>query len=66
MSKSVGDFLLGTIAVITLSLIAVGCAHYATSPEAWHAGSHTEGCNGDDNCGCYEKLIKADKERAEK
>lgn len=66
MSKSVGDFLLGTIAVITLSLIAVGCVHYATSPEAWYAGSHAEGCNGDDNCGCYEKLIKVYKERAEK
>ena len=66
MSKSVGDFLLGTIAVITLSLIAVGCVHYATSSKAWYAGSHTEGCNGDDNCGCYEKLIKANKERAEK
>ena len=66
MSKSVGDFLLGTIAVITLSLIAVGCVHYATSSKAWYAGSHTEGCNGTNDCGCYEKLIKADKERAEK
>ena len=66
MSKSVGDFLLGTIAVITLSLIAVGCVHYATSSKAWYAGSHTEGCNGTNDCGCYEKLIKANKERAEK
>ena len=66
MSKSVGDFLLGTIAVITLSLIAVGCVHYATSPEAWYAGSHTEGCNGTNDCGCYKKLIQMDREGAVK
>ena len=66
MSKSVGDFLLGTIAVITLSLIAVGCVHYATSSKAWYAGSHTEGCNGTNDCGCYEKLIQMDRERAGK
>ena len=66
MSNKVKDFLLGTIAVIVLSLIAVGCVHYATSPEAWYSGSHTEGCNETNDCGCYEKLIKADKERAGK
>ena len=65
MSK-VKDFLLVTIAVIVMSIAAVACTHYATSSKAWYAGSHTEGCNGDDNCGCYQKLIKADKERAEK
>lgn len=66
MSNKVKDFLLVTITVIVTSIAAVGCVHYATSPEAWHAGSHTEGCNGTNDCGCYEKLIKADKERAEK
>lgn len=66
MSNKVKDFLLVTIAVITLSLIAVGCVHYATSPEVWYAGKHIKSCNGTDNCGCYEKLIKADKERAGK
>lgn len=65
MSK-IKDFLLVTIAVITLSLIAVGCVHYATSSKAWYAGSHTKDCSGTNDCGCYEKLIKADKERAEK
>ena len=66
MSNKVKDFLLVTIAVITMSLVTVVCIHYATSSKAWYAGSHTEGCNGTNNCGCYEKLIKADKERAEK
>lgn len=66
MSNKVKDFLLVTIAVIVMSLIAVACTHYATSSKAWYAGSHTEGCNGTNDCGCYEKLIKADKERAEK
>ena len=66
MSNKVKDFILVTIAVIVTSIAAVGCVHYATSPEAWYAGSHTEGCNGTNDCGCYEKLIKADKERAEK
>ena len=65
MSK-VKDFILVTIAVITLSLIAVGCVHYATSPETWYAGSHTEGCNGTNDCGCYKKLIQMDRERAGK
>lgn len=66
MSNKVKDFLLVTIAVIVMSLIAVACTHYATSSKAWYAGSHTEGCNGTNDCGCYKKLIKADKERAEK
>ena len=60
------DFLLVTIAVIVMSIVAVACTHYVTSPEAWYAGSHTEGCNGTTDCGCYDKLIKADKERAGK
>ena len=66
MSNKVKDFILVTITVIVTSIAAVGCVHYATSPETWYAGSHTEGCNGTNDCGCYEKLIKADKERAEK
>ena len=66
MSNKVKDFMLVTIAVITLSLIAVGCVHYATSSKAWYAGSHTEGCNGTNDCGCYEKLIQMDREGAVK
>lgn len=66
MSNKVKDFLLVTIAVIVMSLIAVACTLYATSSKAWYAGSHTEGCNGTNDCGCYDKLIKTDKERAGK
>lgn len=66
MSNKVKDFLLGMIAVIILSITVVCCVHYATSSKAWYAGTHTEGCNGTNDCGCYEKLIKADKERAGK
>ena len=65
MSK-VKDFLLVTIAVIVMSIAAVVFIHYATSPEAWYAEIHTEGCNGDNNCGCYEKLIQMDREGAVK
>lgn len=66
MSNKVKDFLLVTIAVIVMSIIAVACTHYATSSKAWYAGSHTEGCNGTNDCGCYEKLIKMDREGAVK
>lgn len=37
---------------------------YVTSPEYWYAGMHTDGCDGSDNCGCYEKLLEMDRERA--
>lgn len=66
MSNKVKDFLLGMIAVIVLSIIAVGCVHYATSSKAWYANNHIGSCDGTENCGCYEKLIKIDKERAGK
>ena len=66
MSNRVKDFLMGMIAVIILSVATEVCVHYATSSKAWYAGSHTEGCNGTNDCGCYEKLIKMDKERAGK
>lgn len=66
MSNKVKDFLFGVLFIIILSIIMGGCLYHATSPEAWYAGEHTEGCNGTDNCGCYEKLIQMDKERAGK
>lgn len=61
MSNKVKDFLLVTIAVIVMSIAAVACMYYATSPEVWYTGEHTKDCNGTNDCGCYEKLIKADK-----
>jgi hypothetical protein len=35
-----------------------------TSPEYCYAGMHTEGCDGSEKCGCYEKLLEMDRERA--
>ena len=66
MSNKVKDFLLGALFVIVLSVIMGGCLYHATSPEVWYAGEHTEGRDGTDNCGCYEKLIQKDKERNSK
>lgn len=65
MSNKIKDFVLVTVAVIVMSIAAVACTHYATSSKAWYAGSHTESCNGDDDCGCYEKLIQMNRERDE-
>ena len=66
MSNKVKDFLLGALLVIVLSVVMGGCLYHCTSAEYWYAGMHTEGCDGTDNCGCYEKLIQMDKERAGK
>lgn len=66
MSNKVKDFLLGALFFIVLTVVMGGCLYHATSPESWYAGMHTEGCDGTDNCGCYEKLVKMDKERAGK
>lgn len=28
---------------------------YGTSAEVWNAGEHTAGCDGTQNCDCYER-----------
>lgn len=66
MSNKVKDFIVGVIATIIFAVIMGGCIWYGTSPEVWYAGEHTEGCDGTDNCGCYEKLIQMDRERSGK
>lgn len=66
MSERMKEFLVGVIVTIAFTAIIGGCLYHATSPEVWYAGMHTEGCDGTDNCGCYEKLIQMDKERAGK
>lgn len=62
----VKDFLFGAMIIIALSVAMGSCVMYCTSPEVWHTGEHTEECDGTNNCGCYEKLIQMDKERAGK
>ena len=66
MSEKVKDFIVGAIAVIIFAVVMGGCLYHCTSAEYWYAGEHTEGCDGTDNCGCYEKLVQMDKERAGK
>lgn len=52
-------------AVLCGSAVLFGLLMYATSAEAWHAGEHLEGCNGSQDCGCYEKLLEMDRKTAE-
>ena len=55
------------IAIITLPLIISGCVYLCTTPEYWYAGMHDGKCEKTHThggkCGCYERLIKADKAR---
>lgn len=52
------NYLIAVLAVILFAALFVGAFLYATSAEAWYAGQHAAGCNGTDNCGCYERLTK--------
>ena len=54
---------LGIIASIIICILLFLVFLWATAPEQWYANMHTEGCNGTNNCGCYEKLIELDKQR---
>jgi hypothetical protein len=51
------------ISSIVFSLLIIIAILWATAPEQWYAGMHTQDCNGSANCGCYEKLIEIDKNR---
>lgn len=66
MSERMKEFIVGVIATVIFAVTVGGCLYHCTSPEYWYAGMHTEGCDGTDNCGCYEKLIQMDKERNSK
>lgn len=61
MSNKVKDFLSGLLFVIILTVAMGGCIYYCTSDKVWYAGEHTINCDGSDDCGCYEKLLKAGK-----
>lgn len=54
------DFLTGALAAVIFTAAFVGAIFYATSAKVWHAGEHTAGCNGTDNCGCYERLVSGE------
>ena len=51
------------IVSIVFSLLIILAILWATAPEQWYAGMHTQGGDGTDDCGCYEKLLEHDKNR---
>ena len=50
--------------VVLMGAAWVGILHGITSPEYWHAGEHTAGCNGTDECGCFDRLMEAEKKNS--
>lgn len=57
------DFLIGALAAIVFTALFFGMVWYGTSAEVWYAGEHTAGCDGTENCGCYERLVSGEAER---
>ena len=51
------------IAGVLFAALLFGAVLYGTSAEVWYAGEHTVGCNGTDNCGCYERLQSGEIDR---
>jgi hypothetical protein len=58
------EWLLWVAVNVVLLAVDVGVMAWATEPEQWYSGMHVEGCAGYDTCGCYEKLLEMDRERA--
>lgn len=54
---------LHALATVAFAAAIVWAVMYATSAEAWHAGEHTSGCDGTEQCGCYERLVSGEAER---
>lgn len=61
------------VVVIITTIIFMLLIKSCTSEEMWYAGNHDKHCEilqngGDyeqDSCGCYERLIEADRKRSE-
>lgn len=61
------------VVTIITTIIFILLIKSCTSPEMWYAGSHDKHCEiiqngGDyetDECGCYERLLEADRKRSE-
>ena len=62
MKEWVLDIVVGAVLVA----VAAAALSWATEPEQWYAGMHTEGCDFSEDCGCYEKLLALEKEKARK
>lgn len=58
------DYIYCALAVLGFCALLLFAVLYGTSDKAWYAGKHTAGCDGTDNCGCYERLVAG--ERAKK
>ena len=59
--SKVGAVLMGSLVVVGMFAAVM----HATSAKVWYAGEHTEGCDGSQDCGCYEKLLELDRQNAE-
>jgi hypothetical protein len=57
--SNIGAVLLGSLVMIGMFAAVM----YATSAEVWYAGEHTKGCDGSQDCGCYEKLLEMDRNK---
>lgn len=57
------DIICKIVAFIIFAALFFGCLLYGTSAKVWYAGEHTVGCDGTDDCGCYERLINSEKDR---
>ena len=51
---------------IIFAVLSVVAFNWATEPEQWYVGMHDSKCEsvyGKKDCGCYNRLVKADKAR---
>lgn len=74
MNKEWNDKIWACIAMLMMILFIILLIRGCTSSENWYVGEHDSQCEimrngGDfekDKCGCYERLLEADRKRVEK
>lgn len=50
------------VGIVIFAIIIVIAFYVGTSKEFWYAGKHDSKCEFTENCGCYERFIKTEKE----
>lgn len=55
MSEKAKERLAAICGAVAFAVVLWASLVYSTSAEVWNAGEHIAGCNGADNCGCYER-----------
>lgn len=73
MTTKMKESIIAAFWFVVLLLLCVLFFRACTSPEMWYAGEHDKDCEvmlngGDyekDECGCYDRLIEADRKRRE-